>query len=411
MRFSSGILFEALIILIALPASILLNRHLGAEARGILAAMLLMPCIAGTVVSSQWDRTLRAQITSKVNSPAEVWTRTKKYTWLMSVVGLALSFVLIGTQWQLTIEQRFQAMLAALFLVPLSLAGLFMTTFLAAINDLNASYTVRVVGPVVFLLVILLGVWQGLSVPVALSANVLLWVGACLVGWFFLRSHHLTSVSVRVFDANIKTLLSPLPPFALEVMSLQADVWFLSAFVGNVVTGAYVAFRVFEFPLKVIVFGMINVGSGRVRWTNIAMVQDFVRKGSLTMALVGGAVMAGTLLFGRFLVVTVLGESFGDQVWMLPYIVAAGALANTAFLFLTVIQLQGQQALYLKIQSADGVLRIVLIGIGCLIGGAHGVLIAICAASFIKLAICGLGLVLSRSALQSSPQLEAEITR
>jgi len=413
MWFRIGIFLEGVIILITFPASILLNRQLGPEARGILATVVLVPTVVAMLVMSQWERTLKAQITSGVESPAEVWARTRKYTVLISFVGVLLSALLISTQRQLAVEYRYLAILFTLFVLPLSVVGTFISNFFAAINALKASYAVKLAGPVIyFLAIILLGSWKWLSVLTALLAQVLLWVCTCLVGWFCLRSLRLPSANVRLFDAKIKILLYSFPPYVLEVISSQADIWFLSTFVGYVETGSYVAFRMFESPMKVIALGMINVGTGRVQWTNAASVHDFLRKGISAIALAGGMVMIGTLLLGKFLIVSMLGQSFSGEVWMLPYIVLNGLLASTAFLLLIGIQLQGQQSLYLKIQSADGILRIGLISLGCLISGAHGILIAICVASFIKIAMTGLGLMhFSPASMPAPAQVEKKVAR
>lgn len=388
MRFSSGIALEASIILILLPASIVVNRSLGAEERGILAAMLLMPLAVSALVTGQWQRILRAQITSKAADPAQMWARTQVYSLLMSAVGVLVSAILIGLQQQLTEEQRYQAMLAALFIVPSTLYSLFLADFLAAINKLRASYAVRLAPPLVYLAAIPLWLWQGLSLPVVLVLNVLMPAAACLVGWLYLRSLSMSASTVQPFDALFRSFLGSFPPYALEVLGLNAAIWSLTTFVGHAETGAYAAFALFAIPAKVVSNGLINVATGRLDWTDPTKVSDFVRKGLLFLLAAGVLLAIGTLLAGRIIVVAVLGESFGSATWMLPYIVLGGFLTSAAFFVLVAILLQGRQSLYLKIQSADGLVRIVLIVWGCFIAGALGILVAICLASAIKLAAC-----------------------
>lgn len=410
MRLTSSIALEAAIILVLFPASILVNRSLGAEERGVLAAMLLIPTALSALVSGQWQRILRSQITSKASDPAHIWARTQAYGLLMAIVGVLLSVILIGMQQQLTEEQRYQAMLAALFLVPLTLFSLFLSDFLAAVGNLKASYAVKLAGPIVYLAVSLLWVWQGLSLPVVLVANVLMPVAACLVGWSHVRSLPGPHSSVPVFDSLFKSLLVAFPPYVLEVLALNAAIWCMTTFIGHVETGAYAAFAIFAIPLKVVCNGLINVATGRLDWTDPVQVLAFVRKGLFYLLAVGVVVAGGTLLAGRLVVVTVLGESFGSETWMLPYIVIGGFLTSAAFLALVVILLQGRQSLYLKLQSADGIIRIALIGLGCYVAGAWGILVAICVASAIKLATCLAALVgtyrtLPPGAVHGEPEL------
>ena len=76
---------------LSFPASIMLNRTLGAEDRGLLALMILLPTTIFLLGSCQWDRLLKGLITSKKISGREAWRRTIYY-----VKWLSLIFIPIG---------------------------------------------------------------------------------------------------------------------------------------------------------------------------------------------------------------------------------------------------------------------------------------------------------------------------
>lgn len=394
MRFRYGFLLEVIIFLLVIPAGIFINRSLGADSRGILAAMTLMPALVSTLISCQWERTLKSQLSGKSLPPEVVWAKTQKYFLLMWCLSIPLCGFLIATQGNLTVAERILAFIYGIFFVPLYLAGLFFISYFSALNRLWKAYAIKLIVPLLYLAIILIGTFSSLiSVNYALLATIVPMVFAGMAGGFFLWSLHLPKASVKLFKDAFSDLGAAATPFVLEVVSLQADVWFLSTFVGNMETGAYVAFRIFCAPISIISAGLIGVGSGRIQWNNEEMARSFAWKGGGMLVLTGVAVMAGTWFLGGWAVNLVLGPSFSLMTWMLPYIVLGGFLYSLTFFLLQIIQMRGHQKSYLALQSADGIMRIALVCICGRFAGASGVLIGVCAAGTIKLVSCCLSLV------------------
>jgi O-antigen/teichoic acid export membrane protein len=388
---------EAMAVVFAIPAAILLNRFLGAEARGLLAAMMLMPSVVGTIVSCQWERTLKAIIAQKKESPQDVWARTRKYCWFLSIVGVFLVIPAIVSQFQLPFSLKLLAFVFACFHIPCFLVILFVSNFFAAHGQLYISYFVRLIGPFAYLASIVMGaVFWNINLTYALFANLMNVVVGTVCALFFTRKLDFAKKSFKLFDSALSNLVKPLPPFALEVVSLQAGIWFFSTFVGNVATGSYVAFRFFIFPMRVSSLGLVNVGVSRVNWTDWREAMTFVLKASCLLIFLGAGALLGVVFLGKSIVIFVLGNSFIEDLWMLPIVVLAESLESLGFFLLSSLQLLGGQKEYLIIQYWTATSKITLIAVGCYFFGGKGIILGLCLSAILRIVSTSVMLLIRR---------------
>ena len=397
MRFKVGIVMEAMAVVFAIPAAILLNRSLGADARGLLAAMMLMPSVVGTIVSCQWERTLKAIIAQKKESSEDIWGRTRKYCLFLSIVGICLVLPAIVSQFQLPFHLKLLAFIFACFHIPCFLVILFSSNFFAANGQLYISFFVRLIGPFAYLSSIVLGAffWD-INLKYALFANLMNVVVGAVCALFFIKKLDFAKKSFKLFDNALSNLVKPLPPFALEVVSLQAGIWFFSTFVGNVATGSYVAFRFFIFPMRVSSLGLVNVGVSRVNWTVWREAIAFVLKASGLLVLLGIGALLGVVFLGEPIVVFVLGKSFVADLWMLPIVVLAESLESLGFFLLSCLQLLGGQKEYLLIQYGTATSKITLIAVGCYFFGGKGILLGLCLSAILRIISTSVMLLIRR---------------
>ena len=381
MKIREGIIWEAIIIAITLPGSICLNKYLGADQRGVLATIMIMPTFVGTLIGCQWDKTIRANIFENCNCLAEIWWKTKNYLLGMSVVGIFFSIMLIYTQNNLNSIEKNQAILASLYLIPLSLAGLFIIAILNAIHEQREYYYVRIVGPIVFLLSIM--VWSSLELTISrvIVSYILLWSSIVILGLFFLKSKIKKDIKSNK-KLEIKKLLKGFGPFLIETTSLQIDIWLLSNFVGSEVTGAYAAYKIIEIPLRVIGFGYINTGSTKLK--NSESIESLIKQSSLFLFLVGSFLILCIYLFGKPLVTMFIGQSFSNYISIAYYIIFNGVVSVMSGILMNIIQLKNDNNLYFKIQTVDGIIKIIAMSIGCILYGTEGIFITMILNSTIK---------------------------
>jgi O-antigen/teichoic acid export membrane protein len=381
MKIREGIIWEIAIIAITLPGSICLNKYLGADQRGVLATIMIMPTFVGTLIGCQWDKIIRATILENSNSLAGIWWKTKHYLIGMSVVGIFISIMLIFTQNNLNSIEKNQAILASLFLIPLSLAGLFIIAILNAMHKQREYYYVRVVGPIIFLLTVLAWSFFELTITKVIISYILLWTSIVILGLFYLKGKIKNNIESKD-KLEIKKLLNGFWPFLIETTSLQIDIWLLSNFVGNAVTGAYAAYKIIEIPIKVIGFGYINIGSTKLK--NSESIEFHVKQSSLILFIVGCLLILSIYLFGKPLVTILIGESFSNYISIAYYIIFNGVFSGVSGILMNIIQLKNDNNLYYKIQSVDGIIKIILMIIGCALYGSEGIFISMILNSAIK---------------------------
>lgn len=386
MRISQGLIWEIAIVIIAMPASILLNRSLGSEDRGILAAIMLIPGLVSTIIGCQWDKLIRSKILSGVNTPEEVWWITKRYLLVMSLVGIVLSCFLIEIQESLGSQDKKLAFITSIFLVPLPLLSLFLAALINASRKLKEYYLLRIIGPTVFLSAVIIFCIGKFTIEKALLSHILLWISTVILGIYFLKSNFRKNYSNNI-KLKINELVNGFPAYVLETVSVQLDIWLLATYCGYAVTGAYVAFKIFDVPMRTIAFAIINVGGTNINLENKNEVIKYLTRSTLIMTFLGLLFLVLTIIFGKKLILLAIGNSYQEMVWMLVFIVIGSILFNISSILMNFILIQGKASQYLQVQITDAVLKITLLIFGCILFEALGILLALIISSIIKIII------------------------
>jgi O-antigen/teichoic acid export membrane protein len=374
--------WETLLMAVSLPASIFMNRALGAELRGLLALTMLVPTMLFTIGSCQWDRVVRGLVTSRQASSQEAWRRTLAYAWKLSVVfipaGVIVSVVYPGLP-------PLGRMLSALycFNFPIYfLGGTLQAIFLAA-GSVDEPYWSRLSMQGSYLLLLLGSVALGVtSVPLMIAINVV--IHAISLGIVLLLRHNVLSGESERAPPSMMALFRALPPLVGEVVAAKSDLWALSMFGTLAGVGRYTGLSTLMLPVALVSNAMLSSSVARLDWTCGTAVRRYLVRSAAVLGVVCVCVAALGFAFGSQLLSAVLGKSFAAGEWMIPWIAAIVVGQAVATQFHTSVQLRGHATRFLTIQTAEAVARIALVMLLGGLDGERGVLIALVATALLK---------------------------
>ncbi|MNS01982.1 hypothetical protein D3C72_332750 [compost metagenome] len=378
--------WETVLSLLSFPASILLNRILGAEDRGLLALALLIPTTLFALGSCQWDRLLKGMITSKLASPSEIWRHTRYYaTWLslLSIPTGALTCIF----WAKLPTPI--AVASALYcgIFPIYFLGGSLSAIFVADGKIHSQYRMRTALQGSYL-ALLVGLWltQHISVIGIIGVYAVIHIISLAVGWVDLKREAMHDEHTQAPPS--KPLLQGFLPNAIETLSSRIDVLGFSLIATTASLGHYTAVSAMMLPIGLVSNSLSSASTARLDWTNPKHIKQYL---ALTISLlaclfVGSAIFVGFL--GPSLLELVLGSSYRDGSWMIPWvalIVASQALAVQTHAGL---QLSGFLKEYLLTQSISPFIRCALV---IVLGGAFstpGLLAAIIISNVVKVMIC-----------------------
>jgi O-antigen/teichoic acid export membrane protein len=376
--------WEALLAGIGFPASLLLNRSLGAEQRGVFALATLVPTTLFVLGSCQWDRIARGMVTSRAVSSNEAWRRTLLYSLPLSLVfvpvGIAASAVYPG----LPSEARLYSAIYCLNFPIYFLGGTLQTVFLAA-GGLDSQYWTRLSMQVSYLALLLFLLVRGwISIPVMIALYFTTHAISLMVA-MNLRSRVLAG-PVETQAPPIAPLVQALPPLVAESVAAKADVWAFSL-VGSLATlGQYAGLSAMMLPLGLVSNAMLSSSTARLNWKDNKAVHRYLFRATGVLGVLFLVVSISGVLLGPVLLPMLLGTSFADGEWMVPWIAIVVAVQSLSNQFHASVQLSGRTAAFLRIQTGDSVIRLALTLGAAAFFGATGIFAGLILASIIKIA-------------------------
>ncbi|MBF0480106.1 MAG: hypothetical protein HQK81_00240 [Desulfovibrionaceae bacterium] len=384
--FWRSISWEFFLAALTVPASILLNRSLGAEGRGLLTLVQLVPTTIFTLGTCQWDRLAKGAITSGQMTSAEAWRRTKYYAVILSAVFIPVSIVGSLFYEAVPLESRWLSVLYSFNFPLYFLKGSLGAIFLAA-GSITGQYRMNVGYQGGYLVLLTLYFLTGtISVEGMLVIYVLIYALSYWIG--LAMKKEILRGAVETTKPTLSPLRKGFIPFALETLGGRADDWAFSFFADLATLGSYAAITALMMPMNLISNAMLNAATAKLNWSDRAAVLRYLVKSILI--LLGFTVLVSVLglAFGKSTLYFVLGKSFADAAWMIPW-VAGIVLANAAgFQFHIALQLSGREKEYLVIQAATPAARLVLaLACGAMFG-SMGIVIGLIANGIIRTALC-----------------------
>lgn len=383
---SRSLSWEVFLAALSFPASILLNRALGAEDRGLLALVVLVPTTLFALASCQWDRLLKGLITSQQISAREAWRRTVYYACWLSVTFIPIGVISSAIYAKVPLEMRVLSVLYCASFPIYFLALCLSATFVAS-GSVNGQYWMKTSLNFSYLTLLLLLFGSGqISVSSIVFVYIAIHAIALVVGWA--NKAKILGGTVLASQPPLRILARSFLPYVLEVFSGRLDIWAFSMFGTLVVLGHYVGITALMTPVSFVSNALNSGSTARLDWTRADVVRRYLLRTALTLLVVLAGLAVGGVLVGPILLNGLLGKSFLGSEWMIPWvalIVVSGAIAAQ---FHSALQLSGLGRAYLAVQTAEPVIRLPLVlGFGWWLS-EFGILLGMSIASLLKTAVC-----------------------
>ncbi|MBF0289805.1 MAG: hypothetical protein HQM14_18480 [SAR324 cluster bacterium] len=403
---SRSLSWETLLTALSLPASILLNRTLGAEDRGVLALVVLIPSTMFGLGGCQWYRLVKGLITSQQISSREAWRRTLFYAFLLSFISVPLG--MMGSLFYPNIPDhvRLLSVLYCLTFPVFFLTACLGSIYLAA-GSVDGQYWIRIAQQSSYLILLFgLYYWEQLSIMSVVLSYMSMHTIALAFGWI-----HKKKLLMGTYEKTrppISILVKGFFPYALSTFGGRIDIWSFSLFGAVTTLGQYSAILGLMMPI-----GLISnaLGSGSVAnldWTRQEVVHAYLVKtvGILLSVLV--IILIAGNLGGAYVLELILGKSFESGAWLITWIALIVVIQAAVEQFHSALQLSGLQNAYLTIQTIEPGVRLVLVlGLGWWLS-EKGVLLGMIFSSILMVFTCLWYYMYSNKVLESRYEAESE---
>jgi O-antigen/teichoic acid export membrane protein len=378
--------WEVLVAAFSFPASILLNRTLGAEDRGLLALTILIPSTIFAIGACQWDRLLKGLITSKKISGKEAWRRTKYYVVLLSFIFIpvAIFLILIFDKVPSNVQ-----VLSILYCVnfPIFFLASSLSAIYVAVGSIDGQYLMRI-GLQGSYLILLFGLFLAgiLSIKTMVVVYISIHIVSLLCGLFNINK--LITGIILQKKPSILPLTKAFLPYLLESFSTKIDIWVLSIFGSLANLGNYTAITSMMIPVGLVSNAMTSGSTSRLDWTQPHLVHKYLSKTLFVLLCLLLLLSIGGLIIGPYLLKIVLGKSFESGAWMIPWIAMIVVSQAAALQFHSALQLTGYLNTYLLIQSIEPFFRLIIVIMLGYFLSELGVMLGIIITSIGKLLAC-----------------------
>ncbi|MDZ8225833.1 MULTISPECIES: hypothetical protein [unclassified Nostoc] len=378
--------WEVLMSALSFPASLLLNRTLGAEDRGLLALVILVPSSIFVLGTCQWDRLLKGLITSKQISVREAWRRTIYYAFCLSII-----FIPLGVFASLVfdkIPQNFR-WLSIVYNAnfPIYFIGGCLSAIYVAAGSIDGQYLMRIglQGSYLVLIYALL-LTNLLSVKSVVFIYIAIHTISLGMGWF--KKEQLITGEISQQRPPLVPLFHAFFPYSLESFSTRIDIWAFSIFGSLVSLGHYTGITALMLPVGLISNALTSASTAKLDWTNPDIVRRYLIKTVKVLLCLMLVLVIGGILLGSSIMKLLLGRSFEGGEWMIPWIAVIVVGQAAAIQFHSALQLSGALNAYLIIQTIEPFLRLIIVLFLGMWLSELGILIGITVSFSLKVAVC-----------------------
>ena len=383
---SRSLSWETLLTALSLPASILLNRSLGAEDRGVLALVVLIPATMFGLGGCQWYRLVKGLITSQQISANEAWRRTLYYAFWLSVISIPIGMIASLIFPQIPDHVRLLSVLYCTTFPVFFLAGCLGSIYLAS-GSVDGQYWIKIAQQSSYLIILFsLYFFNFLSITTVIMTYMAMHTIALAIGWF--RKKSIFSGVLEETRPPYTILLKGFFPYALSTFGGRIDIWSFSLFGAVMTLGQYAAIMGLMMPIGLISNALTSGSVAHLDWMRPEAVRGYLLKtvGVLLSVLIV-IVIAGNVA-GAYLLDLVLGKSFESGAWLITWVALIVVGQAAVEQFHAALQLSGMQNAYLTIQTVEPGLRLILVlGLGWWLS-EEGVLLGMVISSFLMVLTC-----------------------
>ena len=273
---SRSLSWETLLTALSLPASILLNRSLGAEDRGVLALVVLIPATMFGLGGCQWYRLVKGLITSKQISAKEAWRRTLYYACWLSLISVPLGMLVSLFYPSIPDHVRLISVLYCMTFPVFFLAGCLGAIYLAA-GSVDGQYWIRVTQQSSYLL-LLFGLYflDLLSILSVILTYMAMHTIALAIGWF--RNKKILRGVQDASRPSFVILVKGFFPYALSTFGGRIDIWSFSLFGAVMTLGQYAAIMGLMMPIGLISNALTSGSVAHLDWKRPEVVRRYLLK-------------------------------------------------------------------------------------------------------------------------------------
>lgn len=378
--------WESLIAALSFPASILLNRVLGAEDRGLLASTVVIPLTVFGLGSCQWDRLLSGLITSKQISSHEAWRRTLHYTFVLSTLFIPIGIISSFLYLKIPLESR---SLSALYSIsfPIHFLGLSLSSIYIASGHIDGRYVMRISLSISYLALLYgLFAFNLISIASIVIVYIAIHLISLLVG--LRKAKTLLNDTLSKKKVPLSLLFRGFFPYLLENLSRRLDIWAFSIFSTLAALGQYSGITAMMLPVGLVSHALVSSSTARLDWTQPILIQRYLFKVAIVLSLLlFGLVLTG-LLLGPYLLNLLLGKSFSEGAWMIPWVATVVVTDAASWQFHSALQLSGLENPYLIVQTIEPMIRLIAVMAMGWWFSEIGILLGMTATSVLKVIIC-----------------------
>lgn len=378
--------WEVLLSVLSFPASILLNRTLGSQERGLLSLITLVPFTVLTMGGCQWDRLLKGLITSKQISGREAWRRTLYYARWLSLIFIPIGIIASLAFEKLSLSDRLLSVIYAIHFPIYFLAGSLAAIYIA-IGSIDGQYLIMTTYRAGYLGLLGLLLLTDLT---SVASLIFGYIGIHLlilgVGLFY--KNKLLIGKLETERPSLSPLIQGFFPYTVESLSIQIDLWALSFFGSLISLGQYTAIAALMFPVGLISNAMNNASTAKLDWQNSTLVRQYLLKTISILSYLLVILIIGGITLAPYLLSFTLGKSFESGEWMIPWIAVIVVAKAAESQFHLTLQLSGLLNAYLKIQIIEPFVRAIIVFALAWFLSELGVFIGMAIASTIKICWC-----------------------
>ncbi|MHC5740425.1 MAG: lipopolysaccharide biosynthesis protein [Nostoc sp.] len=341
-------------------ASILINRSLGAQDRGLFTLVILIPTTMFTIAGCQWDRTLKSLIIRKKISGKEAWRRSVYYTIFLSPIFIPLTIISNFIYTNLNVEVKILIFIYSCIFPIYLMAGFLYAIYLST-GSIDGQYRMRTSMQISYvLLVFISSYFKLISVHFLILIYIVLQIIYFISGW--IQKEKLLYGSELLEKPSLIPLMKGFLPNTIETLSLNLDIWLLSYFGSLITLGHYVAMNSLMQPINLISNALINGSTARLNWSESLVVRRYLLRTTYLMFFLLFFSIIMIFIINPYVLESLLGKSFVSAWWMIPWITGVVITKATATQFQTAIQLSGLENAYLTMQSLEPVSRLLIVG-------------------------------------------------
>lgn len=375
-------LFESLIQLVPIPASILLARLLGPSDRGQLAEILLIPGIVVTLVACNWDKILKGQLIGNPDLYNSIILKTSSLIFYQMMAALVITLLMYTAGFWGNFLDIKVAIFVIFCISSSQLSSNYLLSIYSCFIGAQTLYFIKFLGVFLyFILIVLFSVFGEMRVIDAFVINQLTPIFYALATAYIAKSAgfifpKLTYLSFREFINNFKNIHVVI----FDVLANNIDVIILLIFANHGFVGAYLSFKFLEFPFRIINMSFINGVTPIFK----SIAGPDLNKYTLVIALLSILSWFLLFLFSNYIndaIILLLGEKFLDYLWMVEYVLVYGALSNILLVLQGVFLMESNIKYYNQSVLLISSVKIIFVPLFLYIFGVAGVYVALVIAS------------------------------